>query len=555
MGLFVSFFFSLALLESLVFFSPRGLSLEALLAGGLQALFEAYLFAWVSQKIKSRLGATLFLTGVLTVFFVQAAHVFLVRTLDTSIDYLLQYFFSSSFSHFVAAIEALHFPLETWFLFFGLFLLVPLGAFGLGLGRMWRPLSVKPLLPLWIAILTVDGWAAFSFPRKDHEKFVHSLLVPRTFFSPSAVKIPLEAPLRERRDESLAFSSLEKKPNLYFFIVESLRSDCVGEQEAPSLFQFGKRHCRFERSFSNANGTHLSWFTLLSGQYPHHWVSAKKEALGIQALKKLGYEVRVYTSSDLHYYGMLEKLFTKDVFLFDTSPLPLAPWAKDALLFEQLEKDLPKQGVAHFFFLESTHSEYSFPPTFSSRFSPIAPKINYLELGSGDGLAIKNRYRTAISYVDSLFDQFFHLLEERGLYEESLIAITGDHGEEFFDEGCLFHGTHLNTAQTAVPILLKLGPRERQTALATHVDVMPTLLHALTGEKELLPLFDGHSLLLPREKEVRVAVQQNGAKRPLEFLVEEEGKLPWRFRIAPDTPLSSIQEVELLEGEPLSLPF
>ncbi len=49
--------------------------------------------------------------------------------------------------------------------------------------------------------------------------------------------------------------------------------------------------------------------------------------------------------------------------------------------------------------------------------------------------AIKNRYLNSIAYVDSLMKQMLDSLKEKGLYEKTLIVITGDHGEEFLDEG------------------------------------------------------------------------------------------------------------------------
>ena len=85
------------------------------------------------------------------------------------------------------------------------------------------------------------------------------------------------------------------------------------------------------------------------------------------------------------------------------------------------------------------------------------------------------------------------------MYDEAVIVFTGDHGEEFREEGKLFHASNLNLYQTSVPIYYKLGSKEApksQIRLSSHVDIFPTILHHVDGSDRLAQYFDGQSLLL-----------------------------------------------------------
>ena len=86
------------------------------------------------------------------------------------------------------------------------------------------------------------------------------------------------------------------------------------------------------------------------------------------------------------------------------------------------------------------------------------------------------------------------------LQNDAIIIITGDHGEEFKEQGSWFHDTTLNRPQTCVPLLIKWPkslPRDKQPAheRASHLDLLPSLFDALGCEKELWQHLPGISLL------------------------------------------------------------
>lgn len=95
-------------------------------------------------------------------------------------------------------------------------------------------------------------------------------------------------------------------------------------------------------------------------------------------------------------------------------------------------------------------------------------------------------YDGCIRYLDHQMTEFFAHLEELGVYDDSLIVVTSDHGEEFLDHGRLVHQQGGYDELTRIPLLIKFpGGRfggRRVTQLAAMVDVMPTILDAVARE-------------------------------------------------------------------------
>lgn len=121
-------------------------------------------------------------------------------------------------------------------------------------------------------------------------------------------------------------------------------------------------------------------------------------------------------------------------------------------------------------------------------------------------------YDGGIAYVDRELRRLFEYLKELDLYDESLIVITSDHGEEFLEHGLFLH--HQNFEEVArVPLLVKLpggrGGGRRVPGLVTTLEVMPTVLELVGIEPNpevqgasLLPMIAGR---MPGREVVRLA--------------------------------------------------
>ncbi|MEQ8765175.1 MAG: sulfatase [Planctomycetota bacterium] len=109
-------------------------------------------------------------------------------------------------------------------------------------------------------------------------------------------------------------------------------------------------------------------------------------------------------------------------------------------------------------------------------------------------------YDGGILFTDHMLGRFFDLLDELGLYEDSLIIVTSDHGESFFDENVyLGHGIFLHDAETKVPLMIKFpGNRfagTRFQGMVESVDLLPTILQTCRISPPQTMMIQGTSLL------------------------------------------------------------
>lgn len=83
------------------------------------------------------------------------------------------------------------------------------------------------------------------------------------------------------------------------------------------------------------------------------------------------------------------------------------------------------------------------------------PPFADLSLGSAKIDDFRNRYFGAIQVVDARVGELLALLKDRGIWDDSLVIITADHGEEFFEHSYFSHGSSLYQESIRVPLLVK----------------------------------------------------------------------------------------------------
>jgi arylsulfatase A-like enzyme len=98
------------------------------------------------------------------------------------------------------------------------------------------------------------------------------------------------------------------------------------------------------------------------------------------------------------------------------------------------------------------------------------------------GLAnLSARYTLEVQYVDAAIGNLIETLEARGLWNDTVLVVTSDHGEAFWEHQQLLHGHSPYDELIRVPLVLRF-PRwmdiapGRPTAPVSLIDVMPTLL-------------------------------------------------------------------------------
>jgi arylsulfatase A-like enzyme len=101
---------------------------------------------------------------------------------------------------------------------------------------------------------------------------------------------------------------------------------------------------------------------------------------------------------------------------------------------------------------------------------------------------LTNRYDGTIHFADRALASLLGGLERQGLLENTVVVITSDHGEEFWEHGSLGHSITLHREQLQVPLIIRApgGVGRRIDRPVSQADLTPTLLDLL----DLPPLRD-----------------------------------------------------------------
>jgi arylsulfatase A-like enzyme len=86
-------------------------------------------------------------------------------------------------------------------------------------------------------------------------------------------------------------------------------------------------------------------------------------------------------------------------------------------------------------------------------------------------------YDGELRFTDLHIGRLLDGLRAKGLFDKTVVVVTGDHGEGFGEHGVELHGYHLYSAQTKVPLIVRVPglPPRKATTPAGHVDILPTL--------------------------------------------------------------------------------
>ena len=149
--------------------------------------------------------------------------------------------------------------------------------------------------------------------------------------------------------------------------------------------------------------------------------------------------------------------------------------------------------------LQGTHSPYLTPPGFVPRFA-TAPRdfpIGYGNWPREKAAAVRGFYTDCGAYVDTQVARVAAFLRERGLWDRTIVVVTGDHGEGFYEHGFAAHGAALYDEALRVPLVLRVPglPSGIDPRPAQILDVPPTICHALGLPPH--PAFQGEDLLGP----------------------------------------------------------
>lgn len=313
-------------------------------------------------------------------------------------------------------------------------------------------------------------------------------------------------------------------PNLVLVSIDCLRADHVGtygyqRDTTPHIDALAEDGVVFENAVSTSSWTLPSHISMLTGLAPSFHGASRRHKLDRsvpylpEMLAHAGYQVDAIVSGAFLFqdFGVERGFHT-----FRALDDPRAAVTIDAAL-ERLRRST---GQAQFLFvhLYDPHWPYSPPGEFLGRFGSRPRDISDLNQKVAAGESPQNTeekeqvirlYDGEIAYVDQQVGRLLDALKSMGLYDRSLIVLTADHGEAFYEHGYWRHTLTLYDEIIRVPLIVKWpgqSPRGRVKAQVSQVDLFPTLL-----EQAGLPTPQGGALSLRQQvnKDVPTDSQRN----------------------------------------------
>jgi arylsulfatase A-like enzyme len=289
---------------------------------------------------------------------------------------------------------------------------------------------------------------------------------------------------------AIAFAQSSEKqtsqPDIFLITIDTLRADhvhCFGYEhiQTPALDGLAGDGIRFTQAFTPSPITNTSHVTILTGLMPStHGVTdfamplAATHPTLAELLKKRGYHTAAFIGSIILDSKSFAPGLDRGFDFYDNFPQS----TKDKSRWGRLER----RGMVVTQHAEAWLSTHSAGPHFVwvhfyDPHDPYEPPPPYSQI-------YKDRlYDGEIAYADSALASFVAYLKKRGLYENSIVIVVGDHGEGLGEHREETHGIFLYDSTTHVPLVVKLPGRSGAGKLIEDqvrtLDILPTVLGLL----------------------------------------------------------------------------
>ncbi len=307
-----------------------------------------------------------------------------------------------------------------------------------------------------------------------------------------------------------AFATPNPPSNLVVITVDTLRADhlgCYGYQQVktPNIDALAAEGSRFTHAFTPVPVTLPSHSSIFTGTYPMlsgmHDFSANKlspqQPTLASVLKEHGYTTgAVIGSAVLDSRFGLNHGFDFYYDHFDFSRLQESNLEEmerpGNLVADQTLEWLGQNYQKKFFLwmhLYDPHFPYRPPPPYDKEYAT-------------------HPYDGEIAFADSQVGRLLQFLKDKGVYQNTIIVLSGDHGESLGEHGEKTHGFFIYNATLHVPLIIRapeLKTVKLVEASTSLTDIMPTVLNLLKIDvpsqvqgQNLVPLLSGKDEQGPR---------------------------------------------------------
>lgn len=294
------------------------------------------------------------------------------------------------------------------------------------------------------------------------------------------------------------------RPNIILIVVDALRPDHLGcygyaRPTSPYIDSLAARGVVFETAISQAPWTKVSFPSFLTSLYPFqhgisNWESILPDSLLTLAefLKAQGYS----TACVVQHAVLAPKFNILQGFDIVESLILLREGAAKVSKAALKSLDATPEPfflMVHFF---DAHKPYNMPEKYVDMVRQGADVEPY-HWGKDDFLGVYDTpsekemegnlllYDAGIRYADEGIGEILHYLDDRGIGENTMIMITADHGEAFWEHGLPLHTTNVYDEALRVPLIFnypqKWSGRKWVEGQVRLLDLFPTVADLVGG--------------------------------------------------------------------------
>lgn len=342
----------------------------------------------------------------------------------------------------------------------------------------------------------------------------------------------------------------ESKPNVLFIVLDAARAQSLGvyghpRTTTPNLDRLASEGFIFDNAYTTAAYTLAAMSSVWTSQQPdrHHGDVAFSAKLPKDRLTL----AEVLTAQGVHTAGFVANQVAGAYNGFDRGFKEFdEPWRKYGSAASGFRHVVPgfldrmkKDGTRFFAYVHyrEPHEPYDPPPPFDTRFGPDGPIPKRLRDGGApakqwlkdvnQGVVqasaeeiehLRRLYDGNLAFADQEVGYLRGELESRGLLDNTVVIVVGDHGEALFEHAFIGHNAQVFEETARVPLIVVLPkairsqtPAARVAALVDLTDIAPTVLDVfgLTGEGGTARAFQGASLLKIIENKERARVKDD----------------------------------------------
>lgn len=324
--------------------------------------------------------------------------------------------------------------------------------------------------------------------------------------------------------------------NVVILLVESLRNDQLlsygGEREVmPTVEEIAREGRVFTNHYTQSSHSDYADLAPLSSHYPlrshnHHYYPENPSyprVLIYDVLKGLGYRTAIFSSQNEGWGGMINYLRTEglDYLLHSETyegstyvpraDIGFADFVQgtrragkidDRFTVSEAIEWIAGVGDQPFFIymnLQNSHIPYELPADFPPRFGTgqVSFQVRFNSYPRDSVAAVKDLYSNSLAYVDSQIGRLVAHLKQSGRWDQTILIVSGDTGQAFFEHGFAAHANALYNEVMKVPLVIR-APELAQghdPRPAQHIDVPASILDLLGLPPH--PSFQGRSLFEP----------------------------------------------------------